>query len=254
MAPGTGAGTSGGTPVTGILQYQRRVFASNLRAPARLVALAVLDHWSPTRPMWPSVPRLATLTGLSERSVKTALAELEGAHALSVSRGRGRRNEYTLGPMLTQDGPCSSAADAPVSSAGGAPDTRARAAPVQEVPLSSAGGAPQVVQEVPPKEPSEQTQEVTQSPRKPRRKPQRPIPADWEPLPRQRERAQERGIDCALAAERFRAHAESVDRRCADWARAFDNWLLGERVPARRTAAEPQRGVRPGWEPRRFGE
>lgn len=62
-----------------------------------------------------------------------------------------------------------------------------------------------------------------------RRKPKRPIPDDWTPKPRHLAAATERNIDCTLAAEKFRGHAESIDRHCSDWDRAFDNWLLNER-------------------------
>lgn len=74
-------------------------------------------------------------------------------------------------------------------------------------------------------------------PKPDRRKPKRPIPPDWTPKPRHFEKATERGADCALAAEKFRGHAESVDRRCSDWDRAFDNWLLNEK-PQSRTGAQ----------------
>lgn len=62
-----------------------------------------------------------------------------------------------------------------------------------------------------------------------RKKPSRPIPTEWQPLPRHLAKAAERGADCSFAAEKFRGHAESTDRRCVDWDRAFDNWLLDER-------------------------
>src|SRR5690554_6573802 len=85
-----------------LLALQRRVFSSDLTPSARLVALAILDHWSPGRPLWPSVARLAALTGLAESSVKRLLRELSDAGAFAVERrGAGRRNHYTPGPLLT---------------------------------------------------------------------------------------------------------------------------------------------------------
>jgi hypothetical protein len=62
-----------------------------------------------------------------------------------------------------------------------------------------------------------------------RRKPTRPIPDNWAPAERHHSKAAERGIDCDLAAQKFQAHAEAQDRRCVDWDRAFDSWLLNER-------------------------
>jgi hypothetical protein len=75
--------------------------------------------------------------------------------------------------------------------------------------------------------------EPSATPKPSRRKPKRPIPEDWTPKARHFQQATERSVDCALAAQKFRAHAESVDRRCADWDRAFDNWLLSERPTLR---------------------
>lgn len=74
-------------------------------------------------------------------------------------------------------------------------------------------------------------------PKKSRRKPNVPIPTSWEPLDRHRAMAAQAGVDCSLSAEKFMAHAESQDRRCADWNRAFDNWLLNERG---RTVGHPR--------------
>ncbi len=81
-----------------------------------------------------------------------------------------------------------------------------------------------------PENPGE-TQSVSERPppRRTRRKPQMSIPADWTPVERHFAKAAERGVDCNLAAEKFRAHAESIDRKCVHWDRAFDNWLLNER-------------------------
>lgn len=76
---------------------------------------------------------------------------------------------------------------------------------------------------------SEPTSKASKQPKAPRRKPKISIPDDWSPKPRHAAKASERNVDCALAAEKFRGHAESVDRKCSDWDRAFDNWLLNER-------------------------
>ena len=68
-----------------------------------------------------------------------------------------------------------------------------------------------------------------EKPKAPRRKPKRAISPEWSPAPRHFAKAAEMSVDCERAAEKFRGHAESVDRRCVDWDRAFDNWLLNER-------------------------
>lgn len=59
-----------------------------------------------------------------------------------------------------------------------------------------------------------------------RRKPSRPIPEDWSPLDRHREKAREKHLDLNVQAEAFTNHALANDRRCVNWDRAFDNWLL----------------------------
>jgi hypothetical protein len=68
----------------------------------------------------PSIPRLAFVTGLSERTVRRAVAELEHARLLKVTRYMGpkggRSSDYEL--ILTPD---KSARGTPVKSDGGTP-------------------------------------------------------------------------------------------------------------------------------------
>lgn len=59
-----------------------------------------------------------------------------------------------------------------------------------------------------------------------RRKPSHPIPEDWRPLDRHREKAREKNLNLDLQAEAFTNHALANDRRCVNWDRAFDNWIL----------------------------
>jgi hypothetical protein len=86
---------------------------------------------------------------------------------------------------------------------------------------------PAVQEPSPEPDPAEAT--GSDKPKTSRRKPTRAIPADWHPLDRHIAQSAERGVDCSLAADKFRAHAETNDRRCVDWDRAFDSWLLNER-------------------------
>lgn len=53
-----------------------------------------------------------------------------------------------------------------------------------------------------------------------------PLPGDWKPTDPHRQRAVELGVDVDREAERFRAHAESHDRRAVRWNAAFTTWLL----------------------------
>lgn len=68
----------------------------------RLIALAIGDHFNgPRGSAWPSVSRLAALTGLSPATVKRHLPELTaGRCPLLVLGRRGRTNLYQLNPVF----------------------------------------------------------------------------------------------------------------------------------------------------------
>lgn len=51
------------------------------------------------------------------------------------------------------------------------------------------------------------------------------IPATWAPNDAHRVTAKDRRLNVDWQAERFRDHAETNDRRCANWDAAFRNWL-----------------------------
>lgn len=52
------------------------------------------------------------------------------------------------------------------------------------------------------------------------------IPVDWSPTPKHQERARALGLDVDAQAEFFRLHADTHDRRAANWNAAFTTWLL----------------------------
>lgn len=62
-----------------------------------------------------------------------------------------------------------------------------------------------------------------------RKRPAKPLPEDWQPTSEHRDRCAERGIEIAVSAAKFRAHAEANDRRQVNWNAAFTQWLLNER-------------------------
>jgi hypothetical protein len=78
-----------------------------------------------------------------------------------------------------------------------------------------------------------------------RRRRKSAIPEDWSPVDRHRAKAEELRLDLDLEAQKFRNHALANDRLCAQWDRAFDNWLLGSRSPSR-PANNAQRPTRAG--------
>src|SRR5690606_11049498 len=75
-----------------LLGAQKRVFASNLRPPARLVALALLSHWSEESPeVFPSIPTLQRETGLGRTAVVAAIGKLQDAKAVRIHCKRPMR-------------------------------------------------------------------------------------------------------------------------------------------------------------------
>lgn len=84
-----------------LLKAQRAVFMSDLQHIEKLVALALLGHWSIAGETFPSVERLARWTSLSTRSVIRALASLEAKGAITVRRTHGRANRYVLDALMS---------------------------------------------------------------------------------------------------------------------------------------------------------
>ena len=92
---------------------------------------------------------------------------------------------------------------------------------------------------------TENKEQSTEAKRASRRKPSTAIPEQWQPAPRHVSKSEHRSLDLTSEAERFRNHALANDRRCVDWDRAFDNWLLNARpapraVPGRTVSAQDQ--------------
>lgn len=57
------------------------------------------------------------------------------------------------------------------------------------------------------------------------RRKETPLPKSWAPTVEHMQRAKELGVDVADQAENFRLHAETHDRRAANWNGAFTMWL-----------------------------
>ena len=93
-----------------------------LPATAKLVYIAILDHVRPgRREAWPSVARLAAMTGSSRSTVKAGVAALAAAGLIHAEHSNGRRTVYRLvappqtgpesGPVDHQTGPESGPVD-----------------------------------------------------------------------------------------------------------------------------------------------
>lgn len=60
----------------------------------------------------------------------------------------------------------------------------------------------------------------------PRKKPSIALPVSWTPTENHRERASKDGLDIGEQAQLFRNHADTHDRRAANWNAAFTTWLM----------------------------
>jgi len=61
--------------------------------------------------------------------------------------------------------------------------------------------------------------------KKPRKKPETRIPENWQPNAEHAKRAREKNLDVEELATDFRLHAETHDRRAANWNSAFTMWI-----------------------------
>lgn len=59
-----------------------------------------------------------------------------------------------------------------------------------------------------------------------KKKPEIRIPNTWAPTASHIARAKEKGVDVMRQAEAFKLHAETHDRRAANWNAAFTTWLI----------------------------
>ncbi|WP_419617837.1 helix-turn-helix domain-containing protein [Thiolapillus sp.] len=72
-------------------------YSQALAAPAKFVLVALAEHVSGEgRECWPSVSRLARMTGCAERTVQRALRTLEAAGLIRVEQRAGRPALYSL--------------------------------------------------------------------------------------------------------------------------------------------------------------
>ncbi len=75
----------------------RAILRSGLRAPVRLVLLAISDHWNEkTSECFPSIDTLVAETGLDERTVQRAVRDLVAFGAVTRDVELGVRTVYHL--------------------------------------------------------------------------------------------------------------------------------------------------------------
>jgi len=244
-----------------LLAAQRRVFASALTGPEKLVALALLDHWSlASQNPFPGVDRLAVWTSFDRRTVLRMLSKLEQRGAIVVTRRVGTVNRYSLGQLellpVTISHQCQTITSV----------TESRVPVSEDHPTSDTRSLPPVTHDH-PKDPIEGSQEGTQARNPPLRltapndtpKPAtaakrskqgrvaawRRVPEAWQASAAHREQAKTLGVNFDVELAKFRDHEFAKPRTDAD--AAFRNWLrtAGERTQGAqgRRGFNPQRGV-----------
>ena len=99
-------------------------YSQALAAPAKPVLVALAEHVSGEgRECWPSVSRLARMTGYAERTVRRALRALESAGLVRVEQRAGRPALYSLSLSTTPVRESGVSARSPRTESPGTPDT-----------------------------------------------------------------------------------------------------------------------------------
>jgi hypothetical protein len=247
----------------GLLQAQRAVFRSSIRAPEKLIALALLDHWSRGTETFPSVQRLASWTSLDRTAVMRALQGLEQRGAIIVTRRKGAPNRYELGqlsllpvaesdrstsnPVAESDGAGTDVGPAPVAQSDQSLSTTSRSErhpPVAESDHTSRSERHEGTQEgTQTRNPFEKPFALESSPTEGARKrngrskgkgkptapaPAKlvPIPDDFQPTESHRAFAAKHGIDLELEVIGFKGHFEN--QRVASPNGRFTTWLTNQ--------------------------
>ena len=109
-------------------------YSQSLKAPAKPVLVALAEHGAEC---WPSVTRLAEMTGYCVRTVRNALADLEEMKLISVFRQVGRTTRFRL--EIGQKLSTTPAPDAPLHEMHPGTTCRTPRHEVQDTPAPDAG-------------------------------------------------------------------------------------------------------------------
>lgn len=116
------------------IRIMSEIFGSTtLRPTQRLIMLCLADHSDDQGRCYPSISRLCSRTGLSERAVRANIRALEegGFLKISIGQGRGGSNLYIVSASPAGNAPRQEMPPGRKGGKGG-----------QEVPETGAGGAP----------------------------------------------------------------------------------------------------------------
>jgi hypothetical protein len=191
-------------------------------APMKAVLTILSLHADRYGVCWPSVGTIMLKTGLGERTVRRAIADLKDAGWMTISGTAGGVNRYRLDVARIMANPCRS--DTPADPAP-LPERHHPMPQRQDTPATAAGNKSVKDQE-------------TSGIHKTRAKPKNtgPLPADWKPEPF--------GPDTKSASimagwneemlqlqlEKFRAHHSARDTRFSSWQQAWATWVLNSPI------------------------
>lgn len=204
-------------------ETRRHVFRSSVDASTKLVALALLDHWSRATDTFPSVLRLASWTSLNRTTVIRCLGTLEELGGILVTRRNGASNRYALGQLsLLPVAPCDQSDNAT--------GRTSRPRPVAPRDQTSRTTRPEVSQEVSQQESQGEARAPLRKPRKPREPAEqgrvakwRRVPQAWAPNAAHSELASECRVNLDTELAKFRDHEFKAPKTDAD--AAFRTWL-----------------------------
>lgn len=249
---------------------------SRSKLSARLVLLAIADHANGDGlDAYPSTTQLMRKTGLSERGVQKAIAELVelGELLVTTGGGRGKTNRYRVLMVERPAEDANPAEDAPFAEENPAQETPYSENPAQETPYSTPE-TPHNATENPAKfapgtkrEPRATVKHSPSGSAAPARTRGTRVPADFAITDEMRDWAVGEAAKATQQqpspetfpdwleghTERFRDHwtADSTPRSVKrDWVAAWRNWIRKEidqvaRQPARRPGAPPAIGAAP---------
>jgi len=203
---------------------QRRVFESGLDAKCKLVALALLNHWSGKTETFPSVDRLAVWSSQHRTTVMRCISTLEKLGAIQVKKEWGKSNRYALGQLsLLPVAPCDQSL----------PATRRpqRPKPVAPSDLTSRPQRPEEIQEEIQEEIHTAARAIgspTEGARRRKRKhqPETALPPDWQPTEAHQAYAAKHGLQFELELDSFRGWAEG--RTVVSWNGTFTTRLANQ--------------------------
>jgi Helix-turn-helix domain len=223
-------------------ETRRHVFRSSVDASTKLVALALLDHWSRTTETFPSIDRLAAWTSLNRTTVIRCLGTLEKLGGILVTRRNGASNRYALGQLsLLPVAPRDQSDDAtgrtsrpePVAPRDQSDDATSRTSRPEPVALrdsTSRATRPEVSQEVSHQEshsaaraPDPPTDGIQKRQRGRQRQHETALPPDWQPTDAHRAFAAQHQLHLELEVDSFRGWA--AGKTTVSWEGTFTTRL-----------------------------